>query len=404
MMTRTIRQSALFVLGVWMMLPCPSAFGQSARMWVANGLAETASRIVLDSTAISNHLLTLGIVPNQIVVAGSFLLAVNSGSSNIQVFDRATLAELGTVELGPNRNPWNLVMADSAVGFAANYATNTVSKFNLISRTVLGEFPVGQSPEGVAFARGKLWVCITGFDPNSFSYGQGQVAAVDPVSDSVIVRLNVGTNPQAIKNTPDGKLLVICTGDFGSIGGSLYLIDPAGQTVTDSILTGGQPATAAVTFGNRAYLPAGGYTGNGQVFKVNLSTKTVERGPANPILVGTGASDAVYDIDSNYVYVACFSDGTVRKINSSDSVTATYQVGDGPVSLDVAYPFAAGDLNGDGQASPADVVDLLTCVFLGCSPPPRNSQLDLNRDGQTSPSDAACELNHVFLGSPVPCR
>lgn len=381
-----------------------SSQGQSARLWVANGLAETASRIILDSGTVSNHLLTLGIVPNQIVVSSNYLLAVNSGSSNIQVFNRGTLVELGTIELGPNRNPWNLVMTDSATGYVTNFVTNTVSKFNLISRTVTDEFPVGQSPEGLALARGKIWVCNTGFNPDDFSYGQGEIAMVDPAADSVVASINVGTNPQAIKNTPDGKLLVVCTGNFGSIAGSLYIIDPISQVVTDSILTGGQPSSAAVTYGNIAYLPSGGFVGNGTVYKVNLSTKTVERGPGNPILVGTGATDAAYDIDSPYVYVACFSDGTVHKISANDSVAASFQVGDGPVSLDIAYPFAGGDLNGDGQVTPADGVNLLNCVFVGCSPAPRNSQIDLNRDGRLTASDVVCELNHVFLGHPVPCR
>jgi len=404
MLKTVFRKQTLFTFALLLATLPKLSFSQSARLWVANGLAETASRIILDSGTVSNHLLTLGIIPNQIVVSDNYLLAVNSGESNIQVFNRNTIAELGTIELGPNKNPWNLVMVDSAVGYVTNFNTNTVSKFNAISRTVLDEFPVGQSPEGLAFARGKIWVCNTGFNPNDFSYGQGEVALVDPAADSVIVRINVGTNPQAVKHTPDGKLLVVCTGNFGSIAGSLYIIDPTGQTVIDSILTGGQPSTAAVTSGNVAYLPAGGFVGNGNVFKVNLNTKTVECGPGNPIPVGIGATDAIYDIDSGYVYVACFSDGTVRKIDSADAVPASYQMGDGPVSLDIAYPFAAGDLNGDGQPTPSDVVVMLTCVFSGCEPALRNSQLDLNRDGQKTPSDVVCELNHVFLGTPVPCR
>jgi len=377
---------------------------QSARLWVVNGLAETASRVILDSGNVSNHIITLGLIPNQIVSEGNFLLAVNSGSNNIQIFNRHTLAEIGTVELGANRNPWNLVMADSTIGYVTNLVTGTVSKFNRLSRTVLKEFSAGQSPEGITYAKGKIWVCNTAFNPNNFSYGQGEIAVIDPVADSVVKKINVGTNPQAIKQAPDGKLIAVCTGDFGSVSGTLYVIDPITETVTDSILTGGTPSTAAVTHTNIAYLPAGGFVGSGLLFKVNLNTKTVERGPGNPILVGTGATDAIYDIDSNYVYVACFSDGTVRKINSADSVVTSFLAGDGPVSLDIAYPFPLGDLNGDGLSTSADAVILLNCVFLGCAPPPRNSQADANRDGLWTSADVVCELNHVFLGSRLPCR
>lgn len=382
----------------------PAVFSQSARLWVVNGLAETASRIVLDSGTVSNHVITLDIVPNQIVVSGNFLLAVNSGSHNIQVFNRSTLALLGTVELGANRNPWNLVMVDSAVGYVSNLVTGTVSKFNVLTRTALDEFPVGLSPEGVAFLKGKVWVCNTGFNPNTFGYEQGELAVIDPVLDSTVKKINVGINPQSVKPTPDGKLVVICTGNFGAIGGAVYLIDPVTETVTDSILTGGTPSTAAINFSNVAYLPAGGFVGEGVVFRVNLSTKTVERGPGNPILVGIGATDAVYDVDSGNVYVACFSDGTVRKINAADAVAGTFTVGDGPVSLDIAYPYGLGDLNGDGQATSSDVVLQLSCTFLGCVPVLRLSQTDMNGDGVLTPTDLVCLLNHVFLGGLLPCR
>lgn len=405
MKSRKIWKRALFAAAFLLAASfAEQTLAQSARLWVVNGLAETASRIILDSGTVSNHVITLGIIPNQIVVSDNFLLAVNSGSHNIQVFNRNTLSELGTIELGANRNPWNLVLMDSAIGYVSNLVTGSVSKINVITRTVLNEFPVGLSPEGIAFARAKVWVCNTGFNPNTFGYEQGEVAVIDPALDSVVKKINVGTNPQAIKHTPDGKLLVICTGDFGSVAGSLYIVDPIAQTVTDSILTGGTPATAAVNFNNAAYLPAGGFVGSGVVFKVNLNTKAVERGPGNPILVGTGATDAIYDIDSNYVYVACFSDGTVRKITSADIVVGSFLVGDGPVSLDIAYPFRLGDLNGDGLSTSSDVVLLLNCTFLGCTPSPRYSQKDANGDGLLTAADVVCELNHVFLGTPLPCR
>ncbi|HXF48773.1 MAG TPA: SBBP repeat-containing protein [Verrucomicrobiae bacterium] len=61
-----------------------------------------------------------------------------------------------------------------------------------------------------------------------------------------------------------------------------------------------------------------------------------------------------------------------------------------------------GDLNGDVNFTPADVVLMLTCVFLG-SGDCAHCFTDVNCDGNLSPADIVLELNKVFLDSPLPC-
>ncbi|MCI0596858.1 MAG: HYR domain-containing protein [candidate division Zixibacteria bacterium] len=62
-----------------------------------------------------------------------------------------------------------------------------------------------------------------------------------------------------------------------------------------------------------------------------------------------------------------------------------------------------GDLNGDGRLAAADVVLLLTCIFLGhgfCPP----EIADMNCDGSlVSPTDVVILLNATFLGEPITC-
>ena len=60
-----------------------------------------------------------------------------------------------------------------------------------------------------------------------------------------------------------------------------------------------------------------------------------------------------------------------------------------------------GDINGDSNLSPADVVLMLNCVFLasgGCT-----VCADHNCDGNLSPSDVVTQLNAVFLQTPINC-
>lgn len=61
-----------------------------------------------------------------------------------------------------------------------------------------------------------------------------------------------------------------------------------------------------------------------------------------------------------------------------------------------------GDMNGDSNPTPADVVLMLNCIFLG-SGSCDFCFSDLNCDSSLTPADAVLELNFVFLANPLPC-
>ncbi|HEU4437188.1 MAG TPA: FG-GAP-like repeat-containing protein, partial [candidate division Zixibacteria bacterium] len=86
----------------------------------------------------------------------------------------------------------------------------------------------------------------------------------------------------------------------------------------------------------------------------------------------------------------------------SDLATVNY---DSTVSilrnLTVNFP-RKGDLNGDYDLTPADVVLMLSCVFLG-SGDCVLAMADVDCNGNLSPSDVVVELNAVFQGIPFPC-
>ncbi len=63
-----------------------------------------------------------------------------------------------------------------------------------------------------------------------------------------------------------------------------------------------------------------------------------------------------------------------------------------------------GDLNLDGQLTPADVVLELNGVFLGDSFPAPLASADCNCDGNLTPADVVLLLRATFLGTAFPCR
>lgn len=78
-------------------------------LYVVNGLAETLSKINLENDSVTNHITTLGVAPNQVVVKGNRAYVINSLSSNIQIVDLTADTTLGFISIGANRNPWAII-------------------------------------------------------------------------------------------------------------------------------------------------------------------------------------------------------------------------------------------------------------------------------------------------------
>lgn len=69
----------------------------------------------------------------------------------------------------------------------------------------------------------------------------------------------------------------------------------------------------------------------------------------------------------------------------------------------VSSQVQRGDLNADGEFSPADAVALLNCVFLGIEPYTGAGTCDMNCDSQNGPADVVLLLNLIYQGSSLPC-
>ncbi|OGC77513.1 MAG: hypothetical protein A2145_00320 [candidate division Zixibacteria bacterium RBG_16_40_9] len=380
---------------VWAALP--------KTLYIVNGLAETLSKINLETDLVSNHISTLGVAPNQVVVKGNGAYVVNSLSSNIQIIDLETDTTFGFINLAPGRNPWNLAFLDTQIVFVTNFVTNTLYKIDVISKTILDEFFIGQSPEGLYIMNGKVYVCNTGFNPNDFSYGQGTVAVYDNQLDIIIAVINVGKNPQTIKRDYQGELNVVCTGDYGAVEGSVYVINPNTNTITDSILIGGTPNAVSMAWDGTAYLSAGGFSGNGIIYTYDSKTNSILRGKTDPILVDLGATEVSSD-KSGFCYVACFSSSTVQKIDSAGNILKTFSVGDGPVSLSLYESRKIGDANLDGNVQLADIIYLVNYIFKSGSLPDPPAFGDTNCDGKLNLSDIIYLVNFIFKGGASPCE
>jgi YVTN family beta-propeller protein len=319
----------LMVLSAVAAAPAAAA-GPGRTLYVVNGLSETLSEIDLATGAVTDDIVTLGTWPNDITVRGDRAFVVNSGSEDITVIDLPTETVTGVVDVGEGTNPWSAAVLDDSTIYVTCLSEGTVRKIDLVSGDVTEIIQVGTSPEGMLLAGDRLYVANTGY--NGSGYDPGSVSVIDTGSDFVLETLTVGTNPQDLALDPQGEVNVVCTGDFYSVFGEVWRIDTRTNTVLGSVETGGTPGRAVMTASGNLYMAAGGWGGHGEVYLDYTLRDAVLHGPGDPIVTGTGVMDVAVD-DRGYLYVACFSAGTVTVFDMPDEPVTSIPVEGGPTAL-----------------------------------------------------------------------
>lgn len=308
--------------------------------YVVNGLAETLSRIDLETGLVANHIVTLGETPNQVAFYDSYLYVVNSISADVMKINSSSHQIEFTFLLPVGSNPYNIDFYGN-YAYVTGWVSGKVYRLNLTSNTIDGELEIGGYPEGMFCRDNYLYVTQTYFNPNNFSYGQGKITRIELSGFSFVSDHNVGKNPQWISRAPDGMLHIVCTGNYDDVEGSVYIFDPGAGAAVDSVLIGGQPSQLAVSTTGIGYLSAGGWSTNGYVYSYDIFSGDIIRGPSNPITVGLGASSIAAD-SLGFVYSCNFGDDTVSKIDFSGNVIGSYALGDGPLSITIIDDTAIG--------------------------------------------------------------
>lgn len=326
--------SAVLILALW-----STVFAQR-EAYVVNGLAETLSRIDLETGIVTNHITTLGETPNQVAHYEDYLYVVNSISADVMKINKATHQVDHDFLLPVGSNPYNINFYGD-YGYVTGWVSGRIYRLNLSQNTVDGELEIGGFPEGLICIDDYLFVTQTNFDPDNFSYGQGEIVKIDLSDFSYVAEYDVGKNPQWMSRAPDGRLHIVCTGNYVDVEGSIYIFEPGMGAVVDSILIGGQPSQLAVSPGGRGYLSAGGWTTDGYVYSYDIFSGDIINGPANPIAVGLGASAIAAD-SLGFIYTCDFGDDTVSKIDISGNVVETFGLGDGPLSITIIDETSIG--------------------------------------------------------------
>ena len=311
-----------------------TAFLFSQEVFVLNGLGRTVSRINMESGEVENNIFTTGDIPNSILSNSNWVIVVNSGTHSLTLGDRSNFSKTENIILGENLNPWDGFVYNDSIVFITNWSDNSIYAVNLNKKTVAAKINTGKNPEGIIVDTDKIFVTTVNYNTSTWTYGKGYVYVYSITDYSLIDSIEVGINPQAIAKGLDGKLHILCTGDYFQTFGQVFILDPVSLKKDTTLYFGGSPGSIAVSSNGVAYIAAGGweYAGDtyGYIYKYDTKSHEIYRNHENPIKTHRGVMDIAVDADGNF-YAACFEEDYVDV--GRDSVEKSFLVGDGPQSI-----------------------------------------------------------------------
>jgi YVTN family beta-propeller protein len=325
--------------------------GVGPEAWVVNTLGRTASTVYFHNNSVEVNAVALGSSPNDIVIPGLGMIGyvVNSGDNNIQIINLAARQTTATIQILLGLNPWALAVDENnSRGYVTNLLTGNLSILDLNTHQEIDTLQIGTSPEGVCIDYTRQILFVTDVNLVWPVYGQGYVKAFSLSNDSLLATIPVATNPQVVVPGPDGKIHVVCTGDFASKTGQIQIIDPESMVVVDSIMIGSYPGSLVFTPDGLGYLGVSPLSGGGEILSYHGDTHQIIHGAANPITLPSGVWDitAMQSIDYGNILACCFGTDQLFELDGDGNLVGAFTVGDGPVA--VALWMRPTDHNADG--------------------------------------------------------
>jgi len=298
--------------------------GVSKAAYIVNGSAETLSVFDIETSEITNDVLTVGKWPADIKIQGNEAYVVNTGDNSIQIIDLETLTDIGLIDVGENTLPQKIGFVSDSKAYVSCNGVGSVKVVDLISQQATEIIEVGVAPDGIAVAGQKIYVCNTAYDGSTFSYGDGTVSVIDSATDTVTKTIAVELNPKEIIIS-DGKAIVLCIGDYSGVMGRLCVIDTASDTVVQTIDLGMTPSFGlAVSPGGMVYI-----TATEGIIPVDIDSGSV----AAPLTDFADGAGLAFDSNGNAYMCIADWDGTgndkLLVMDTSENLIGTYVPGGG---------------------------------------------------------------------------
>jgi len=387
----------LLTIGIIIVVGAASGLAVEPTAYVLNTNGETVSKIDINSGIVTNDIFLVGSTdqcyPNQMVIRDTLMYIAVSGTDEIQVVNLNDENISGYIDLPEWSNPYWMEFVDEQFLYISLMLNDAIAKVDYLSETVSSQITVGKSPEGVLIYEDRAYVACTGFDFSTYLYDPGEVYVVDVEADTVLTQIPVGLNPQFFALDTLGRIHVVCTGDYFSTFGAIYIIDPSIGSVVDSIEVGGTPGQISIGPDNIAYISAAGFSENGYVYSYNSITGDIYHSESNPIVVDLNCM-TVQAYQDSMVYTGSYTD-FVNLIDSSGTSYGNYAIGDGPQHI--VFNYLPGDANGDFIVNLLDVTHIINWLYKGGNVPRWPGwRANADGDGNFNLLDVTCLIDYLY--------
>ncbi len=260
--------------------------------------------------------------------------AVNYGSNDITIFDKAAMKVTGVIPTGAG--PVCMVLNRSLErGYVSLSREDAIDVIDMVSGAIIGRIRLdpGDAPTGLALTPdGKTLL--------SANSGSNTVSVIDPLNYVEVSRIKVGTQPTAIfLDRPGTKAWVL-----NYFSNTISIIDIASGDVAATLTTDLSPIRGAFSRNNEKFY----LINEGSPYLTTIDTATL--GTVQKQLTGMGMRAIKVDTNTDLIYIAKRGDPDIEVYNPFTLMPQDYiKEGGGP-----DYMTIDGDENNLCVADPVE--------------------------------------------------
>ncbi len=211
---------AVFIYG------CTETNSNEKGIYIANG----GSNIIglydfYNDTLINDFITDIHNMPNRFATDGYYIYVLSSQDAYIDVIDPETNEIINQIELPVGSNPYDMVWANDKL-YITLFNEKKVCVIENDTVTAISD-TLPSPPEGIDYYDGKLYVCCTGYTPDTLwgHFENGYIAVLnEDLTTDTLIDLGYGTNPQKILFVGSAGY-ILCTGNYNDVNASIKYID-----------------------------------------------------------------------------------------------------------------------------------------------------------------------------------